>query len=91
MCVDWKKTEPGGSRLEEEGEKEEEKEEAEDETRKGILFFGRRVFGSEGCLEYPIRADSIESQMTRGWVPGVNGVEWSFGSVAKSVCIISFE
>jgi hypothetical protein len=92
MSVDWKKTEPEGTRLEEEGEKkEEEEEEAEDETRRGILFFGRRVFVREGCWEYPIRAGHTESQVIRGWIPGLNALEWSLGFVAKSVCIISFE
>jgi hypothetical protein len=91
MSEHWKKTEPEGSKLEEEDEKEEEGDEAEDETRKGILLFGRRVFVREGCLQYPIRAEYTESHVTRACLPGTNGMEWSFGCVAKSVCVVSFE
>jgi hypothetical protein len=94
MSAHWKKTEPEGSRLEEEGEGKEEEDgddEAEERTGEGILSFGRRVFVKGGCLEYRICAEHAESHVIRGWIPGVNGLEWCFGSFAKSVCIISFE
>jgi hypothetical protein len=76
---------------EEEHEDEDDDDEAEEETGEGILFFGRRVFVRGGCLEYPIRAEDPKSHVMRGWVPGLNGLEWMFGGIAKSACIISFE
>jgi hypothetical protein len=82
MSGDGKKTEPEEGRL---------KDKAEEEIGKGILSSGRRVFVRGGCLEYPIRAEYAESQVTRTWIPGVNSLEWSFKSITKSVCMISFE
>jgi hypothetical protein len=99
MSAGRKKTESEGSRLQEDGEEEEEEEEkekdgddeAEEETGEGVLFFDRRGFGRGGCLKYPIRAECAESHVRRAWILGLNGLEWSFGGIAKSVCIISFE
>jgi hypothetical protein len=74
-------TEPEGSRLEEKGEAEEGQSDQEEDTGQIILFFGRRVFVRGGCLEYPIPVEDAESYVICVWIPGLNGVQWTFGRV----------